>query len=105
MNVRKYRKSSYSGVNGGNCVEWATDHAGVHLRDSKNPSGPELLVDRAAWAQFVAAVGQDRPHPWVALAGDGAVVRTDPTGPALRFTTAEWDAFAAGARDGEPLAV
>lgn len=35
-----WRKSSYSGSNGGNCVEVAS--ALGALRDSKNPSGPVL---------------------------------------------------------------
>jgi hypothetical protein len=40
----------------------------------------------------------------VAVAADGAVgVRDskDATGPVLRFTAAEWDAFTGGVRDGE----
>ena len=47
-----WRKSSYSGSNGGDCVELA-DAAGavadaVAVRDSKDPDGPVLLVTRAA---------------------------------------------------------
>ena len=69
----KWRRSSYSGPNGGNCVELAgllwrksnhstssggncvelADAAGavaaaVAVRDSKDPDGPVLLVTRAA---------------------------------------------------------
>ncbi|MEV0661722.1 DUF397 domain-containing protein [Actinomadura luteofluorescens] len=45
----KWRRSSYSGSNGGNCVELA-DAAGavVAVRDSKDPGGPVLLLTRAA---------------------------------------------------------
>jgi hypothetical protein len=46
----KWRKSSYTGSNGGNCVELA-DAAGagvVAVRDSKDPDGPVLLLTRAA---------------------------------------------------------
>ena len=49
----KWRRSSYSGPNGGNCVELA-DVAGVAgasvvaVRDSKDPDGPVLLLTRAA---------------------------------------------------------
>ena len=46
----KWRKSSYTGSNGGNCVELA-DVAGasvVAVRDSKDPDGPVLLLTRAA---------------------------------------------------------
>ena len=39
----------------------------------------------------------------VAFAGDGIAVRDskNPTGAALIFTPAEWDAFLGGAKDGE----
>lgn len=39
----------------------------------------------------------------VAFVGDAIAVRDskDPTGPVLTFTPAEWDAFVAGAKDGE----
>ncbi|MFF1297537.1 MULTISPECIES: DUF397 domain-containing protein [unclassified Streptomyces] len=47
-------KSSYSGSEGGNCVEVATQPAAVHVRDSKNPAGPQLTVTPDAWAAFVA---------------------------------------------------
>ncbi|SNR42915.1 DUF397 domain-containing protein [Actinomadura mexicana] len=45
----KWRRSSYSGSNGGNCVELA-DVAGavVAVRDSKDPDGPVLLLTPAA---------------------------------------------------------
>ncbi len=49
-------KSSYSGDNGGNCVEAALGFPGtVPVRDSKNPDGPVLVVGRAAWAAFTGA--------------------------------------------------
>jgi hypothetical protein len=38
----RWRKSSYSSGQGGNCVELA--HAGA-VRDSKNSTGPVLQVD------------------------------------------------------------
>jgi hypothetical protein len=39
----------------------------------------------------------------VAILGDGYAVRnsTDPDGPVLYFTPAEWEAFVGGAKDGE----
>ena len=39
----------------------------------------------------------------VAFVGDAIAVRdsTNPSGPALIFTAAEWDAFVGGAKDGE----
>lgn len=37
----RWRKSSYSSGQGGNCVELASVGA---VRDSKNPTGPVLLI-------------------------------------------------------------
>ncbi|MYQ40040.1 protein of unknown function (DUF397) [Streptomyces sp. LamerLS-316] len=49
-----WRKSSYSGTNGGECVEVADGcAASVPVRDSKNPAGPVLTVGTAAWQAFV----------------------------------------------------
>lgn len=44
----KWRKSSYSGSNGGDCVELADAVDGVAVRDSKDPDGPVLLLTPAA---------------------------------------------------------
>ncbi|MER5630974.1 DUF397 domain-containing protein [Streptomyces nitrosporeus] len=49
-----WRKSSHSSDQGGNCVEVATHPAAVHIRDSKVTGGPVLTVPPAAWAAFVA---------------------------------------------------
>ena len=46
-------KSSYSGAEGGQCVEVAAGEAAVHIRDSKAVAGPVLTVSRRAWAGFV----------------------------------------------------
>ena len=41
----RWRKSSYSGNGGGNCVEVASNLPdGVAVRDSKNPDGPRLAT-------------------------------------------------------------
>jgi hypothetical protein len=37
-----WRKSSYSGGNGGECVELAFTKHATGVRDSKNPTGPVL---------------------------------------------------------------
>ncbi|MER7999592.1 DUF397 domain-containing protein [Streptomyces sp. NPDC095613] len=49
-------KSSYSSENGTACVEVADlSRAGrVGVRDSKDESGPALVVPTAAWAEFIA---------------------------------------------------
>ncbi|MFH9575480.1 DUF397 domain-containing protein [Streptomyces sp. NPDC017230] len=50
----QWRKSSYSGDQGGNCVEVAElpRHATVAVRDSKNPAGPALTLAPAAFTAF-----------------------------------------------------
>ena len=51
----QWRKSSYSGGSGGNCVEVATNLPGVvAVRDSKNPAAPALLLTPAKWRTFTA---------------------------------------------------
>ncbi|MFH8559612.1 DUF397 domain-containing protein [Streptomyces sp. NPDC017988] len=50
-----WRKSSYSGDEGGQCVEIAAHPAAVHIRDSKNPDdGPQLTVAPDAWTAFLS---------------------------------------------------
>ncbi|WP_329563184.1 DUF397 domain-containing protein [Kitasatospora sp. NBC_01266] len=52
-------KSSYSGENGGNCVEASPDllPAGlVPVRDSKNPDGPALAFPAASFTRFITSV-------------------------------------------------
>ncbi|MFJ6072625.1 DUF397 domain-containing protein [Streptomyces sp. NPDC093065] len=51
----EWRKSSYSGSNGGECVEVAEScPAGtVPVRDSKNPAGPVVTLGARAWQAFV----------------------------------------------------
>ena len=49
-----WRKSSYSGNGGGNCVEVAPTLPGiVAVRDSKTPDGPVLIVSKDEWARFI----------------------------------------------------
>ncbi|WP_405618517.1 DUF397 domain-containing protein [Streptomyces sp. NBC_01511] len=53
-------KSTYSGQDGGNCVEWspafAEAHGVVPVRDSKLAGGPVLTVSPRGWRAFVAAL-------------------------------------------------
>jgi hypothetical protein len=51
----KWRKSSRSGSNGGDCVELAGVGGVVGVRDSKDPNGPVLLVSPAALRAAVRA--------------------------------------------------
>jgi hypothetical protein len=57
LNCADWRKSSYSGTNGGACVEVASNLPGVvAVRDSKDPHGPALVFTPADWAAFTAAL-------------------------------------------------
>ncbi|MFF3376075.1 DUF397 domain-containing protein [Streptomyces sp. NPDC002680] len=48
-----WRKSSHSGGEGGECLEIATCPHAIHIRDSKNPTGPHLTLSPAAWSGFI----------------------------------------------------
>lgn len=50
---RAWFKSSYSGSGGGQCVEVAASDQTVHVRDSKDKTGPVLSFSADAWAAFV----------------------------------------------------
>jgi hypothetical protein len=47
-----WRKSSYSGSNGGNCVEVGTAAPAVLVRDTTNRDGGTLSVSAGAWRAF-----------------------------------------------------
>ncbi|WP_406407905.1 DUF397 domain-containing protein [Streptomyces halstedii] len=47
-------KSSYSGAEGGQCLEVAAQPEAVLVRDSKNPTGPMLTLTQHGWSAFVA---------------------------------------------------
>ncbi|WP_037899693.1 DUF397 domain-containing protein [Streptomyces sp. NRRL S-350] len=47
-------KSSYSGTEGGNCVEVASCPSAIHVRDSKDKAGPTLTFSPEAWSSFVS---------------------------------------------------
>jgi hypothetical protein len=52
-----WQTSSYSGSNGGQCVEVARNLPGlVAVRDSKDPAGPVLTFGAAHWAAFTHRV-------------------------------------------------
>jgi hypothetical protein len=52
-----WRKSSYTGSNGGNCVEIADNLPGVvAVRDSKDPDGPVLAFMPDGWRAFTVAI-------------------------------------------------
>ena len=56
----RWRTSSYSGGNGGACVEVADMSGGLRaVRDSKDPAGPVLTVPPGEWAAFIVSVRGD----------------------------------------------
>ncbi|MFG2929878.1 DUF397 domain-containing protein [Streptomyces achromogenes] len=48
-----WRKSSYSDGEGGDCVEVAAHPTAIHIRDSKHPLAPHLTVTPATWNAFL----------------------------------------------------
>lgn len=80
LSLGTWKKSSYSGNSGGQCIEVATwcksTHSGnsgggrvevaadvpsgIAVRDSKNPSGPALLLTQARWRAFLADIKAGR---------------------------------------------
>jgi Domain of unknown function (DUF397) len=52
----RWRKSSYSGNGGGNCVEVGDDMRRVLVRDTQDRAGSVLRLAPDAWRRFTAAV-------------------------------------------------
>ncbi|MFB7458449.1 DUF397 domain-containing protein [Streptomyces sp. NPDC056188] len=48
-----WSKSTYSGDSSGDCVEVATCPTAIHVRDSKNTSGPQLALSPTVWSEFI----------------------------------------------------
>ncbi|EGX57085.1 hypothetical protein SZN_24578 [Streptomyces zinciresistens K42] len=55
-------KSSYSGDEGGECVEMATTPTAVRVRDSKKRGGPQLAFAQGTWAGFVSGLAWSRSN-------------------------------------------
>jgi hypothetical protein len=49
----EWRRSSRSDNEGGACVEVATCPTTVHVRDSKDPDGPRFHVAPTGWSAFL----------------------------------------------------
>lgn len=54
--VTTWRKSTYSGGNGSDCVEVAASTDSVLVRDTKNRAITTLIITPAAWAHFAASL-------------------------------------------------
>ncbi|WP_228786499.1 DUF397 domain-containing protein [Nocardia terpenica] len=109
-----WRTSSYSGSNGGECVEVAFDDDRVLIRDSKylrNPandpaSQPVITMSAADWSAFLGAATAgihitQHDLPTIERADTGEVSLRAADGTVLTYTAAEWLAFTSGVRDGE----
>ncbi|WUH93597.1 DUF397 domain-containing protein [Streptomyces sp. NBC_00433] len=51
-------KSSYSSNESADCVEVAASPGTIHIRDSKDPEGPQLAFGPAEWSAFVSYAAQ-----------------------------------------------
>ncbi|MFE2287677.1 DUF397 domain-containing protein [Streptomyces sp. NPDC059443] len=56
LGAAAWRKASYSGNTGGECVEVATQPCQVAVRDSKRPDGPAFTVAPEAFDAFVRSL-------------------------------------------------
>ena len=52
LTAAQWRTSSYSGSNGGTCVEVGTTGQAVAIRDSTHRDGPQLAFAVDAWKAF-----------------------------------------------------
>lgn len=60
MNDPHWRKSSFSGSNGGGCVEADDSSHGVMIRDTQDPQWPEnapvIAFSASAWRAFLGTL-------------------------------------------------
>jgi hypothetical protein len=58
-NDMSWRKSSYSGGSGGNCVELASQGGRLLVRDTKQAgTGPVLAFSASAWRRFARELSE-----------------------------------------------
>ncbi|MFE0375190.1 DUF397 domain-containing protein [Streptomyces inhibens] len=63
LEVATWRKSTHSGGDGGDCLEVSDDHPGVvPVRDSKNPHGPALAFRAPVWSAFIDGIKSGALH-------------------------------------------
>ena len=56
LKTAAWRKSSYTGGSGGQCVEIALCSSVSGIRDSKDPNGPALEFPRGSLALFLSTI-------------------------------------------------
>ncbi|GAA3981182.1 DUF397 domain-containing protein [Actinomadura viridis] len=64
MNVEpiiRWRKSSHSGHEGGDCVEVAHLSPMIAIRDSKDPDGPSLTLAHGDWRSLTQHIKSSAP--------------------------------------------
>jgi hypothetical protein len=85
MDVMNWRKSSYSGSNGAECVEVADDDGNrVLVRDTKNQAGAMLRLTPEVWQRFADQVKRSLTSTSTGkLRGRGLLSK--PKGPSLRL--------------------
>lgn len=102
LNGVTWRKSSYSGGDGGDCIEVASA-AWRKSTYSGGQGGECIEVASSAWRKSTYSSGEGGDCVEVADGLDGAMpVRDskDPQGPALVFPAAAWTAFVADVKAG-----
>jgi hypothetical protein len=53
----RWRKSSHSGANGGDCVEVGAGHDLIAVRDTRQDGGgPVLMFSTASWRDFAGQI-------------------------------------------------
>ena len=102
-----WRKSSYSGSSGGDCVEVTGTVGAVMVRDTKNRDTLTLVFPPRAWAAFTAATPAWRKSSYsggsggdcVEVAGTASTVMVRDTknrdARTLAFPPGAWEAFTA----------
>jgi hypothetical protein len=56
MTCAMWRKSTYSGNSGGNCVEVADVRGDLAVRDSEDRQGPKLAFTPETWRAFTRSL-------------------------------------------------
>jgi hypothetical protein len=51
-----WRKSTFSGGNGGNCVEVGGSGPAIVVRDTKDRAGAALIFDADTWRRFAVTI-------------------------------------------------
>lgn len=105
MKADVWFKSTFSNPSQ-SCVEVKAHRGLVHLRDSKDQGcGPVITVDAKRWPGFIDEVlghaeSGSNGVARIESASDGGV-RLHAPGVTLSYTRLEWEAFVAGAADGQ----